>query len=173
MKRIIFFLMVASSLVAAQPQTMDDNPHGGGPGFGRGFMVEKLDLKPDQEKQFESLQSDLQKKQIDLRAKVQTSRIELRDLMNDDVPNKSKIESKMGDISKLQNEMKLNHLNFWFAVNKFLTPEQQKIWKNHPMKFGMEVGAKGDRGIKRGGDSPMRGRGHKGDRFRSPDCQIK
>ncbi|MBI5475985.1 MAG: Spy/CpxP family protein refolding chaperone [Ignavibacteriales bacterium] len=158
MKQLMILLMLAASFVVAQPRLMDDDYPG--TGMGHGLMIEKLDLKPDQEKQFKSFKSDLQKKQIDLRSKVQTMRIDLQDLTNEDTPNKSKIESKMGEISKLQNEMKLNHLDFWFSVNKILTPEQQKLWKDHPMKFG--AGKGNGKGMKEDWGRPMRGRAHRG-----------
>jgi Spy/CpxP family protein refolding chaperone len=142
MGKILAILLMASTVLWAQPR-----------GFGGGFEcnmyakdrpMEKLNLTADQQKQFDKLKSDMEKKQIDLRAKVQQMRLELRDLYNEDSPNKTAIESKMSEVSKLQNDMKMNHVDFWFAVNKILTPEQQKIWKEHQMSMG-PMGMKGMR----------------------------
>lgn len=155
--------MIAASITIAQPRWNDDDGPGGAQAFGRGMMIEKLELKPEQEKQFESMRSAMQKKQIDVRSKIQSLRIDMRDLMNEDSPSQAKIESKMGEISKLQNEMKISHLDFWFGVNKFLTPEQQKIWKDHSMNFGGGAGQRGFSGMK-DDDQPMRGRGKGFDR---------
>jgi Spy/CpxP family protein refolding chaperone len=163
MKQLIFLFLIAASITMAQPRWSDDNDRGDGTAFGRGMMIEKLELKPEQEKQFESMRSEMQKKQIDMRSKIQALRIDMRDLMNEDSPSQAKIESKMSEISKLQNEMKMSHLDFWFGVNKFLTPEQQKIWKNHPMKFGDGAGPRGFSGMK-GDGQQMRGRGKGFDR---------
>ncbi|MBI5021321.1 MAG: periplasmic heavy metal sensor [Ignavibacteriales bacterium] len=163
MKQILFFMLIAASLTTAQPSWNDDDAPFGRPAFGRGMIIEKLELKPDQEKQFESLRSEMQKKQIDIRSNIQTLRIDMRDFMNEDSPSQSKIESKINEISKLQNEMKMNHLNFWFGVNKILTPEQQKIWKNHSMKLGGGAGPRGLSGMK-GEGRHMKGRGKGFDR---------
>ncbi len=142
MGKILAFLLVASTVLWAQPR-----------GFGGGYEghmfakdrpMEKLNLTGDQQKQFDKLKSGMEKKQIDLRAKVQQMHLELRDLYTEDSPNKTAIESKMSEISKLQNDMKMNHVDFWFAVNKILTPEQQKIWKEHRMNMG-PMGMKGMR----------------------------
>ena len=134
MKRIILFFMLATTMITAQPRRTDDDNASPG-GFGRKFMIEKLELNADQQKQFDKFQSDVQKNQIGLHAKVQALRIDIRDLMREENPNQPKIGSMLTEISKLQNEMKLNHLGFWFNVNKILTPDQQKVWKDHPMKF--------------------------------------
>jgi Spy/CpxP family protein refolding chaperone len=126
MKYVILVLLTVS-FAFGQP-----GPFGGGKGMGgQGIcgMENKLELNADQQKKVETFRSDMQKKQIDLMAKVKTMRVELRDLYNNENPDQKAIESKITEIGKLQNDMKLNHTNFWFAVNKILTADQQKIWK--------------------------------------------
>ncbi|MBI4810760.1 MAG: periplasmic heavy metal sensor [Ignavibacteriales bacterium] len=173
MKRLFLFIILATSMIAAQPQWDDDDdmtppPHGIRP------LCEKLDLTADQQKQFDKMQSDIQKKQIDIRSKVQSLRIDIKDLFKEDNPDKGKIESKMNEVTKLQGEMKKNHLDFWFGVNKILKPEQQKIWKEHRMIFGAGMGPRGGHGMKGDFGPRMGKRGGHGMGFRNcpnPPCR--
>lgn len=147
---------------------------GGGRGFdgkGIGRMEDKLDLSADQQKQVETFRSDMQKKQIDLTAKVRTLRVEIRDLYNKENPDQNAIESKMTEIGKLQNEIKLNHSDFWFAVNKILTAEQKKVWKErgHLEGRGLREGSHGYVG-RRGGRGDGFGGGGRPYRYRDGSC---
>jgi hypothetical protein len=36
--------------------------------------------------------------------------------------------------------LKLNFVDFWFSVNSTLTPEQQKVWKDHIGGMGQRFG---------------------------------
>lgn len=99
----------------------------GGPGFG---MMERLKLTDEQKKEMEKMRFDMAKQAIDREAKVKTARVELAQLFRADNPDKGTIEKKINEISQFQAQGKLAHVNHWFAVNKLLTPEQQKIWKN-------------------------------------------
>jgi Spy/CpxP family protein refolding chaperone len=168
MKKLLLLLFMATVVAWAQPREYEDDDAPMGPMFGGGRFMEKLDLTVDQQKQFDKLRTDMQKKQIDLHAKIQTSRLDIKDLFNDDSPNKSAIELKMNEVSKLQNDTKLNHLNFWFEVNKILKPDQQKIWKEHRMMLGGGMGPWGGQGMK-GGFGPRTGR-HRGRGMGTQDC---
>ena len=135
MKYFIAFLLFATSVAWTQPRRMNDND----PPNHKMGMMERLKLNDTQRDQVQRLHSDLEKKQIALRSRVQTLRIDVRDAFREDKPDRGKIESKINEISKAQSEMKLNHLAFWFDVNRLLTPEQQKIWKERPMMGGLGV----------------------------------
>jgi Spy/CpxP family protein refolding chaperone len=100
------------------------------------MVMEELNLTDDQQKQFGKLHDEMEKKQIDLRSKVQSLRVDLKGLFRDEKPDQGKIESKINEISKLQNEMKHAHVGFWFSVNKILNADQQKAWKQHAMMMG-------------------------------------
>ncbi len=131
MKSTIFLMVLATSVAFAQPHMMGkhrittqvDRPEG---------VVKRLDLKDDQLAKFKKYRSQLRRDQIELRAKIQTLRVELRDLFDADKPDKITIESKISEITKLQGEEKLKMVTFWFDVNAMLTPEQQKVWKKVP-----------------------------------------
>lgn len=140
MKKLLLLMFMAAAIVWAQPREFEDDDALTGPTLGGGRLIENLDLTADQEKQFDKLRTDMQKKQIETSSKIQTARLDIKDLFREDNPDKGKIESKMSEISKLQNEMKMNHIDFWFVVNKILKPEQQKIWKEHRMMMGKGMG---------------------------------
>jgi Spy/CpxP family protein refolding chaperone len=128
MKNLLMFLIMLTSVAMAQPRKMGDGrPMRGIP------VIEKLNLSDDQRKQVDKLHSDLQKKQIALRAKIQSARVDVRDAFREDKPDRAKIEAKLSEITKAQGEMKNNQVAFWFDVNKILTPDQQKIWKQAAM----------------------------------------
>lgn len=105
-------------------------------------LFDMLKLTDEQEKEFANLRLDLQKKQIAARAKVQTAQIELKELFHSDNLDRASIDKKMKEITDLKLKVQQNHLDHWFAVNKILKPEQQKMWKKHIGKgkakgFGM------------------------------------
>ncbi len=99
----------------------------GGPGF---QMMERLKLTDEQKKEMEKMRFDMAKQAIDRQAKIKTARVEILQLFRADNPDKAAIEKKINEVSQLQTQGKIAHLNHWFAVNKMLTPEQQKIWKD-------------------------------------------
>ena len=166
MKKLLLLLFMATIVAWAQPREFDDEDDAPvGQMFGGGRFIEKLNLTADQQKQFDMIRTDMQKKQIDLRSKIQMLRLDLKDLFNEDSPNKSNIASKMNEISKLQTEAKLNHLDLWFEVNKILKPDQQKIWKENRLMMGPGMKPQGLGGMCDGMGKPMRkhggGMGHR------------
>ncbi len=125
----------------------------------RKHFGDELKLTDEQKKEVDKLRSETAKEMIDQHAKIAKSEIELRDLFKAETPDKAAIEKKMRAIADLRVEAKMIHINNWFAVNKLLTPEQQKVWKKFlndrgHRKFGHFRG--GRRGSDRGGEG-MRG----------------
>lgn len=88
-----------------------------------------LNLTDAQQEQFQKISFETQKKQIELRAKAETAKLELRRLMNAASLDKSAIEKKYAEIASVQTALKMNRLNEWTDKNKALTPEQQLQWK--------------------------------------------
>jgi Spy/CpxP family protein refolding chaperone len=99
-------------------------------------MPAGLKLTDDQKVQFEKISFDVQKKQIELRAKLETSRLELKRLIAADQLDKAAVEKKMTEIANQQVALHMNHISGWAEKNKVLTADQQKIWKkmlqHHP-----------------------------------------
>ena len=129
-------LLLMGAIVSAQPRGER----------GRQFF-EELSLTDEQQKQVDDLRSAHQKSMIDHRAAIQKAQVEIRDLWNADSPNRSAIEKKMNEVADLRVKSATAMLDQWFAVNKILTPEQQKVWKKMP---GMMAGKSGNRPMMRG-----------------------
>jgi Spy/CpxP family protein refolding chaperone len=100
----------------------------------------ELKLTDEQKKQVDKLRSEVEKTMIDQHAKIAKSEIELRDLFKAETPDRAAIEKKIQAIADLRVEEKMIRINNWFAVNKLLTPEQQKVWRKflnrEDRKFG-------------------------------------
>lgn len=157
MKKLVVILILSTTLSWSQRMWTDDDHQLSMRGHGR--IVENLKLTEDQQKQFDKIHTDLEKKQITLRSKLETMQVDLRDLIRSEKPDQGKIESQLSEISKTQNEMKMNRMGRWFGINKILTPEQQNIWKDHPIMIGKGGGPQGHKPWKRDG---MKHRGRSG-----------
>jgi len=98
-------------------------------------LIERLKLTPEQQKQMEKMKFDLDKRQVQTRAKMETAAVELKELLSADNPDREAIEKKVDEVAKYRVEMEKNKIEQWFTVNKILTPEQQKVWREvlkHP-----------------------------------------
>ncbi|MCK9409627.1 MAG: periplasmic heavy metal sensor [Bacteroidetes bacterium] len=90
-----------------------------------------LKLTDAQQEQFEKLSFDMKKKQIELKAKLETSRLELHRLFAAETLDKSAVEKKMTEVSQQHVALRMNHINCWAEKNKLLNADQQKIWKKN------------------------------------------
>ena len=86
----------------------------------------------------EKLRTELEKKQVTIHGKIAVLRVEMKELVQADNPDRNAIEKKMREVSDLQYQLKVNGLDHQFAVKGILTPEQQKIWKKHLLRMGEE-----------------------------------
>jgi Spy/CpxP family protein refolding chaperone len=93
-------------------------------------ILGKLKLTDAQKKDVDKILFDAAKQTIAQHAKVATARLELRQLFKVDSPDKNAIEKKINEIADLSSQIHINRVDGWFAVNKLLTPDQQKIWKH-------------------------------------------
>ncbi len=168
MKRL-WIAVISAALMAtavAQPQPQTDRM--GMMGRGMQFM-KKLNLTEEQQKQVSDIHLNVQKQLVADRAKEQTARIELRQLLKADNPDRSAIEKKMNEIADVTVQMKMRHLDAWYAINKLLTPDQQKQWKKmlemiptmgqRGMRQGMGMQHGGKMGPHEGMMGPMGGQG--------------
>jgi Spy/CpxP family protein refolding chaperone len=92
-------------------------------------LMGKLNLTDEQKKDVEKIHFDAEKQTIAQKAKVETARVELQQLLKADAPEKSAIEKKISEMADLKVQMHMIKINSWFAINKLLTPDQQKTWK--------------------------------------------
>jgi len=98
----------------------------------------KLNLTDEQKKDVDKIHFDAEKQTIAQKAKVETARVELQQVLKADAPDKSAIEKKINEIASLMVQLHMIKVNSWFAVNKLLNPEQQKTWKK-VLEHGLEL----------------------------------
>jgi len=116
------------------------------PGDGKGRMerfrearqglVEQLNLTDTQAGQFKKLRLDHERKMLQNRNKLSEARLDLKALYMADKPDRGAIEKGLRTISDIQHQQKLAMVEHWFAVNAILSPEQQKLWKEHAGRMG-------------------------------------
>ena len=132
---------------------------GDGPRPNRERFMAKLNLTDAQQEQFKKIRYESEKKNIDIRAKIQTSRLDLNRLFDSESPDRSGIEKKINEIASLEASVKINQFNAWADCNKLLNAEQQKIWKRvlamkqMMSKHGMRPGMMEKPSMRR--DAPM------------------
>lgn len=144
MKRLAAFLIAALLLLSgrgifAQPVEEDDplempdqKP-----------LLGRLQLNDQQKKQIEQMRIDMEKRLVGVRAQAQMGRLDMRQLLNAENPDKAAIEKKMGELLQTRVQVATIRLNQWFEVNKILTADQQKVWREvlkHPMRARMGAG---------------------------------
>lgn len=150
-------LMLAGGTVIAQPQTprraawMDHHP----------ALLAQLKLTEQQKTQARDIWFNLQQKQIDVRAQLAHARLDYHELAAKTNPSQKSLNDKIQTMANLRAQLQQNKLDAWFAVNKILTAEQQKVWQKvleHPMMFERRAMMN-----RRGhGQGMMRGRGMMG-----------
>lgn len=138
---LAMFLISAVVTVFAQP--------GDVPRPNRERIMAKLNLTDAQQEQFKKIHYETEKKNIDIRAKIQASRLDLNRLFDSESPDRSAIEKKINEIAALEASVKINQFNAWADCNKLLNADQQKIWRRVPAmkevmsRHGMRSGMMG------------------------------
>ena len=123
MKRGTVMMVTVFLIFSAQLFSQPDH------GFGLQKIIGKLNLTEAQRKDVEKIGVDMAKQMVTLKANLATAKIDLRQLLKADIPEKSAIEKKINEMANIGVQLRMNKINSWFAINKLLTPEQQKIWK--------------------------------------------
>jgi Spy/CpxP family protein refolding chaperone len=120
----IFVLFVISATLIAQPVgRMNRNAEK--PGC---KIADKLNLTPEQEKQFRDLTFEHQKKVIDLKSQIEKNRLEIKKMAADNKVDEKKLIDITDANSKLQAEIKSSSVRRWIAINNILSEEQKSIW---------------------------------------------
>lgn len=127
-------LLIAGGTVMAQPAAqrgaMNWNRHP--------MLFAQLKLTDQQKGQAKQIWFDLAQKQIDVRAKLEHSRLDYHELASADKPDQKALNAKIQEMANLRAQLQQNKLDAWFSINQILTPEQQKVWQKvleHPMMF--------------------------------------
>jgi Spy/CpxP family protein refolding chaperone len=130
-------------------QTQPAGPPDGRGLKGRRELHQQLNLSEDQETKMHRLSLALQRKQNELRSKIQMARIDIREFYLADKIDRSALEKLIKQVSDAQHQVKLNVVDFWFSVNDILNPEQQKVWKRHVGQMAEQFGDQAHRFSKR------------------------
>ncbi len=94
-------------------------------------LKELLKLTPEQEKKFNDLKYQHQQGVIDIRAKIQKNRLELKKMIDDGNIDEKKILQLTDDNSKLQGDIKYSATKHWIDVYKMLNDDQKAIFTKH------------------------------------------
>ena len=86
-----------------------------------------LKLTPEQEKKFDDLRYQHQQSVVDINAKIQKNRLELKKMIDDGNIDEKKILQLTEDNSKLQGDIKYSAIKHWLDVYKILNDEQKSI----------------------------------------------
>lgn len=153
MKRLLAVglgILVVSALLTAQPRSGREMRNGDL----RDLPLKKLNLTDDQKAQLQKVHFEVEKKEIELKSKVELARLELRNLLMADAPDQSALKKKIEEVAMNESALHINKLNGWFEANKLMTPEQQKIWRE-VLRHQEQVKAQAHmKGIRRGGNMP-------------------
>lgn len=137
-KRYLLIMMLPAAVLIAQP----------GPGLGLRCMVmdDDLQLSKEQRAQITEIRSAKQKQTIDLRADLDKLRLDLREQMRADKPNRKAIDATLAEMNVKRAAIQQIHVDQHLKVRAILTPEQREVFDSRP--FG---GHQFDRGMgKRG-----------------------
>jgi Spy/CpxP family protein refolding chaperone len=150
-------MLLAAALAAGTLFAQPDPPAAAPKPDGRDRLMEKLQLTDQQKDQMRKMRTQFQKSNEELASKLRLNRIDLRDLMQAEKPEKAAVQKNVKAATDLQQQMKLNLIDHLFAVREMLTPQQQKIWKEHMTQMigearerGMEMRKGLRQGMRRG-----------------------
>lgn len=97
-------------------------------------VMEQLSLTEDQVSKIKDIKDTHMEKMLDIRQKMEKSRLELAKLVDEDAFSQSKVEARIREIGSFKTQMELERVNFLFQVRKLLTPEQiEKLGTIHPL----------------------------------------
>lgn len=104
--------------------------------------MDKLNLTDAQKDQFQKMRFDFQKQMIDLKANLQKSELELKEIQSSDNISRSVVLDAVRNISENKAAIAMAMANHKMDMYDVLTPDQRKVWKemkrkNMPCKKAM------------------------------------
>ena len=131
----VMMTVAAALLVAAPAQAQKGGPHEGmgGPGMGKMFRPEMIDMLATElgvadsvVKQVKDKAYKADQEAIKLRADLDSGRLEMRRLMDEDKPDAAKVMKQIEVVGALETELKKNRIRLLLSVRELLTPDQRK-----------------------------------------------
>ena len=98
-------------------------------------IYSKLNLTDEQQDKIEQLRINHQKKMVDLRADLEKSQLELKDLMIKGNYSRTDYLKIVQNIQKKKEVMATERANHQMDVYEILTPEQKEIWNDSRGNF--------------------------------------
>jgi Spy/CpxP family protein refolding chaperone len=154
----------------------DGDGFGGGRGMGmrgrrgmggREFMIgrvlsdpairEQLGVSTDQAAKIRQQEADFRKTAIRSRAELEIKRIDLREMMAADKPDRATIDAKLQEISTSRLVMEKSAVNFRLNSRDTLTPEQRQKLRDLMRNRWARDGGPGERGPREGRPGGRRG----------------
>ncbi|HEX7572812.1 MAG TPA: periplasmic heavy metal sensor [Bacteroidota bacterium] len=132
MALLLALIMAGGAIALSQPDPAAH--HAPLPQKGRREFMEKLGLNEKQKTDIAGLRTEMEKTMVGIQAKIKIARIDMRNLVAAESPDKGAIEGKMKEVNDLQYQAKKLTVDHIFAVYALLTPEQQKMFKGQLMK---------------------------------------
>ena len=129
---------------------------------------EKLGITAEQAGAIRKQESDFRKAEIRDRADLEVKRVDLRDLMEADKPDRAAIDSKLQEISNARLALEKSAIHYRLAMREAITPEQrQKLHELMSERWRHEGGP--------GRPGGQRGEGHKAQHAPAPapDAQAQ
>ncbi|GAB6281644.1 MAG: hypothetical protein STSR0008_03850 [Ignavibacterium sp.] len=98
-------------------------------------IYSKLNLTDEQQDKIDQLRINHQKKMVDLRADLEKSQLELKDLMTKGNYSRTDYLKVVQNIQKKREVMSTERANHQMDVYEILSPEQKEIWNDSRGNF--------------------------------------
>ncbi|MCX7765579.1 MAG: periplasmic heavy metal sensor [Candidatus Sumerlaeia bacterium] len=95
----------------------------------KGKLAKELNLTEEQTAQIKEKMINIQKKRIEVGAKIRTAELELRQILEKAEPDKESALKKVEELGQLRTELQKAQILHWIELRGVLTPEQLKKWE--------------------------------------------
>ena len=100
-------------------------------------VADDLDLTGTQRDKLRAIGSDLARKEIRMRADLETAQLDLRDLMRSDSPSRSELDASIDALTRIRGDMMKAGAAATLEARKVLTSQQRKkLEELHPGRLG-------------------------------------
>ncbi len=106
-------------------------------------LQEQLGLTEEQTERLRALRSDAAKSGIRTRAESRIKRLELRELLQAEEPNRALIEKKVRELSDASYAAQMQRIDQRLAFRSVLTPDQREKMRNLRRQFRQRRGGRG------------------------------
>lgn len=129
---ISLFMFLTSLTFAQQREPQMDN----GEKMGPPPVVENLNLSEEQKDQFKTINLQSEENVVSIKCEIEREQIQLKkELVHS--PKLETLLSINNKISKLESDMKTEHIKKWYSIYNILNDEQKKVWIEN-FRFALE-----------------------------------